>query len=376
MKSYPLESISLEKAIKNQFRLVELITENINGADFLNLGDLGVQKIHNKPIRTKAVEKILSQFFNSEDAILVRGAGTNAIRLSLYSLLKETNTILVHDAPIYKTTKVNLDAMKVNVLKYDFNTLENLETFLKENNIKVILLQHTRQKLDDKYDLEEVIKKIKKYDKNIKIIIDDNYAVLKTPKNGVEMGADVSCFSCFKLQGPEGIGLVIGKKEIIKDISQSNYSGGSQVQGFEAMKTLTGILNANVSLAIQAQEINKLHILLQDKKRFPYIKEAFIANAQSKVVLVEFKENFAKLLLEYTCKFGALSHPVGAESKYELPPLIYRVSGSFLDSDKTLIDRMIRINPNRSSAENICNILEKAYNKMKEIENVSKDTIK
>lgn len=57
MKTYPLKSISLDEAMKRQFRLVELIGENISGNDILDLGDLGVEKTNNMPKRTRLVEK-------------------------------------------------------------------------------------------------------------------------------------------------------------------------------------------------------------------------------------------------------------------------------------------------------------------------------
>lgn len=361
MKTYPLQSITLEEAMEKQFRLVDLIGKYINGKEILDLGDLGVERTNNMPIRTRTIEKILANFFNAEDAFLVRGSGTNALRLTFFEFLKNKNTILVHDGPIYKTSEFSLNSMKVNIKKYNFNDLSTLREYIVENNIKVVLLQHTRQKLDDKYVLKEVIKKIKEIDNNIKIVVDDNYAVLKTPENGVEMGADISAFSCFKLLGPVGIGLIIGKREIIENMRKHNYSGGSQVQGFEAMEVLRGLVYAPVALSIQAKQIEGLYNILKDKKRFPYIKDVYIANSQSKVVLVEFCEHIAKNILKQTVKLGALSHPVGAESKFEMNPLIYRVSGTFIDTDPSLAERMIRINPNRAGAENIARILEKAY---------------
>ena len=90
----------------------------------------------------------------------------------------------------------------------------------------MILIQHTRQKPEDSYNLEELIKTIKAADNSIPVIIDDNYAILKTEKNGIDSGADLSAFSMFKLLGPEGIGCLIGKKELIDKIRSKNYSGG------------------------------------------------------------------------------------------------------------------------------------------------------
>ena len=88
--------------------------------------------------------------------------------------------------------------------------------------------------------------------------------------------------------------------------------------------------------------------------------------AEILVLLVEFKENIAERLIEISETLGTLPNPVGAESKYEIPPLFYKVSGTFLKSDPTLKDRMIRINPNRSGSETIIRILEEAYQKVSE----------
>jgi len=58
---------------------------------------------------------------------------------------------------------------------------------------------------------------------------------------------------------------------------------------------------------------------------------------------------------------GALPYPVGAESKFEVPPLFYRVSGTFLKKIPNCGNTMIRINPNRSGAQTIIRILDEAY---------------
>ncbi len=364
MKTYPLASISLEEAQEKQFRLVDIITENLEGNQFLELGDLGVSISENKPIRTNKIEKIIAKFFNSEACMLTRGAGTQALRWGLLSSLRSKDSILVHDAPIYPTTQVNIESMGLNIVRYNFNNLEGLENTLKNKEINFCLLQHTRQKPDDSYILSEVIQNIKDIRKDMVVLVDDNYAVMKLPNIGVEMGADLSAFSTFKLLGPVGIGCLVGKKELIEKVSKMNYSGGGQVQGYEAMEALRGMVYAPVSLAIQAQEGEKILKILKNKDRYGYIKNVFMANAQSKVVLVEFEEDIAEEIISEAIKLGALPYPVGAESKYEIPPLFYKVSGTFLKSDPTLQKKMIRINPNRSGAETVIRILDTAYRKI------------
>ncbi len=366
MRTYPLHSINLEEAKKLQFKIIDTITKYFDGREILSLGDLGVVKGLNKPTYTKKVENVFAEVFDAEAAILVRGAGTGAIRWGLISFMKSGDTILVHDAPIYPTSKVTIETMGLNIVTANFNDLEDIKNVVsKHPEIKGALVQNTRQKIDDSYDLEEVITTIKEGNENIKIVTDDNYAALKVKKIGNQCGADLGSFSCFKILGPEGVGVLIGKKDLIDKVYSLNYSGGSQVQGHEAMEALRGLVYAPVSLAIQS-EVNEELVRRLRNGEIPEVKDAFLANAQSKVLLVEFNEEIAEDILELTTKHGAAAHPVGSESIYEFVPMMYRVSGTFRAADKTLEKRMIRINPMRSGADTIIRILKTAIKEVRE----------
>ena len=359
MKAYPLQSISLEEAKKKQFRMIDCITTHFTGCEILSRGDLGVRQPDNQPLTTKKAEAAVADFFGCEEAIMVRGAGTGAIRYALAAVLKANDTILVHKAPIYSTTKTSFEMLGLKPVEADFNSEEEITKALKENTeIKAVLIQHSRQQIEDSYELEKVIKTIKAT-RDLPIIIDENYAVMKTAKIGCEMGADLSCFSAFKLQGPEGIGLVVGNKEYIDRIRKMHYSGGCQTQGHEALDVLRGLVNAPVSLAIQAEVSNEVLERLKNNE-VQGIKDAAIVNAQSKVLIVELEKENAREVLKQAEKLGALPNPVGSESRYEIVPLFYKVSGTFLAKDPTLIDKMIRINPNRAGADTVIRILKES----------------
>lgn len=66
VKTYPLESISLEQAMEKQFRLVDTACRFFTGTEILSLGDLGVVPGLNKPHTTLKVEQTLSAFFGTE----------------------------------------------------------------------------------------------------------------------------------------------------------------------------------------------------------------------------------------------------------------------------------------------------------------------
>ena len=187
-------------------------------------------------------------------------------------------------------------------------------------------------------------------------LTDDNYAVMKVARIGCECGANVSTFSCFKLFGPEGVGAVVGDADVISRIRATLYSGGSQIQGVQALEVLRGLVFAPVMHAVQAGVSERLLALLNGGA-VAEVKSAVIANAQSKVLIVEFHQPIAARVLEEAQKLGALPYPVGAESKYEIPPLFYRLSGTFRQANPQLEHCAIRINPNRSGEETILRIL-------------------
>ena len=364
MVTYPLQSISVEEAMQLQFKVIDCITREFPGHEILTRGDLGVVPGLNKPVTTMKAEKVIARIFDAEAAMLVRGAGTDAIADALYSVIKAGETLLVHTSPIYSTTKLTIDRQGLKTVAADFNDLADIKRVLGEHpEIKAVLVQYTRQSMTDSYDMEEVIRTIKET-RNIPIVTDDNYAVMKTPKNGSQCGADLACFSTFKLQGPEGIGCIVGKKEYIDYLVKLNYSGGSQTQGHEALEVLRGMVYAPVALAIQAQVNDRLVQRLLGGE-LPGIKDAFLANAQSKVLLVEFEEPIAEKVLEEAEKLGAAPNPIGAESRYELVPMFYRVSGTFRATDPTITKRMIRINPMRSGDDTVIRILKEAMEKVR-----------
>lgn len=93
-------------------------------------------------------------------------------------------------------------------------------------------------------------------------------------------------------------------------------------------ETLRGLVYAPVSLAVSAA------VGEECAKRFqagevPGVRRAFVTNGRSRVLLVELDQNIAGQVLAEAKKLGAAPYPVGAESKYELAPMFYRVSGTF-----------------------------------------------
>ena len=131
------------------------------------------------------------------------------------------------------------------------------------------------------------------------------------------------------------------------------------MQGTEALEALRSLIYAPVSLAIQAQVCDEVVQRLL-KGEVAGVRDAFVVNAQSRVIIVELEEAKAQAAIEKAESFGAAPYPVGSESRYEVTPLFYRVSGTFIKSDPSLASRMIRINPMRAGTGTIISILRRS----------------
>lgn len=361
-KTYPLKMISFKQEIANQYRLVDIMHRYFDGFEALKEGDYGCHIAYGRPERTVRVEKVLAEYFHSEAAALVRGGGTGAIRALCFAAVKPKARVLVHDASMYATTKTTFDAMGVEIIKTDFNDFKNIEKEIK-NGIDVLYIQRVRQRLADHYDTIEIVEKVRKIDKDIIILADENYAVNKVEKLCCEAGADASTFSTFKLLGIPGIGLITGKKELIQKIHEQNYSGGGQVQGPEATEVLRSLVNNPVLLAVQNLSVDEITDRL-NKKEVGHVEKAVKANLEERIILVKLDLPIAREVISEAIKMGALPHPVGSESRYEVQALFYRVAKVILEEEPLFAKYVIRINPMRSGPDTVIRILAASIKKV------------
>lgn len=355
-----LAQLTVEEAQQLQFKLADHMSRTFTGDEFLSMGDLGVAPRNKKPDQTEKVEQTLAAFFDTEAAALLRGAGTGAIRTLLSTLMAAGDAMFIHDAPVYTTTKDTIRMLGLETKTLDYNNLSAVEQAISQDETcNVFYIQHARQQPTDTYDLKSVIQTVKRLRPDLVIVVDDNYCALKTPGIGVQYGAGFSTFSGFKVLGPEGIGVIVGNEKEIQLLQSRNYSGGGQVQGYEAMELLRMMTFAPVSLAIQNQQVEAVCRQLNEGS-IKGIKQAYMTNSQSKNVIVELQAPIAQDVIKLSNSIGATTHPVGAESKYEIIPMIYRVSGSFLEAQPSLKAYGLRINPMKAGASTVLNILDQA----------------
>ena len=242
---------------------------------------------------------MLADAFHAQAAALVQGAGTGAIRAALAALLKPGQRLLVHDAPVYPTTQVIIAQMGLTLITADFNDLSALKQVVDEQQPDAALVQHTRQQPQDSYVLADVLATLRSA--GVPALTDDNYAVMKVARIGCECGANVSTFSCFKLFGPEGVGAVVGDADVINRIRATLYSGGSQIQGAQALEVLRGLVFAPVMHAVQAGVSERLLALLNGgavaevKSAVPCLTRLVQSrNMRSRRFFIAFPERFAR----------------------------------------------------------------------------------
>jgi thiamine monophosphate synthase len=355
-QTFPLDTVPLEAAVGQQFRLLECTARHFEGQQLFE-PDVGVVPGLGRPRTTAQVEAVLADFFGAEAAALVQGAGTGAIRSALGAVLDEGEELLIHRAPVYRTTAVTLRGLGVRTTEADFNDPAALEEALSGGRFRYAYVQHARQRLSDSYEPGEVLSACRAA--GVRTVVDDNYAVFRVPACGVELGADGSCFSLFKLHGPEGVGAVVGSRDLVERVHADNYSGGGQVQGHQALDALRALTHVPVMWALQSHAVTEVAERLAAGE-VRGVVEVRIANAQDRCVLVRLDRPVARELPGFASRYGAAPYPFGSNSRYEMAPLFYRMSSSSLDDAPALADWTVRINPMRAGADLVVDILRRA----------------
>ncbi|MDA0563894.1 aminotransferase class V-fold PLP-dependent enzyme [Streptomonospora sp. S1-112] len=354
----PLPIATAADAERAQQRLVAAVAAHLPGAEQFR-ADAGVVPGTGRPDTTRRVEAALADAFGAPDACLVQGAGTGAIRAALSAgpWAEGTRRIIAHDAPDYSTTATTFRDGAAEVVRVDYEDPAALAAALAGDPARWVYVQHTRQRLADRHSPAEVVAAARAAGR--RVVVDDNYAVFRTPRTGVELGADVSAFSLFKLHGPEGVGVVLGDAEVVARARAANYSGGGQVQGHQALAALQALVMVPLNWAAQARAAVELRDLLA-AGGVPGIVDARLANAQDLCVVALLERPVAEHVPAWAARHGAVPYPVGSNSRFEITPLVYRLSSAALAAQPELRSWAVRINPMRAGAPLTASILRAA----------------
>ena len=183
-------------------------------------------------------ERVFADIFKAEDC-LVRGqfiSGTHALTVALFAFLRPGDTMLSITGKPYDTLDEvigivdNPSSLKSFGIKFEAIDLvddefdyDKIEERLKQNKVKLIEIQRSKgystRKSIGLDSLEKVIKHIRKFDKDVIIMIDNCYCEFVNKIEPVELGADVIVGSLIKNLGggiaPNGA-YIAGRKDLVK----------------------------------------------------------------------------------------------------------------------------------------------------------------
>ena len=182
-------------------------------------------------------EKVFAEVLGAEDA-LVRGqfiSGTHALTVALFAFLRPSDTLLsitgkpydtldevigiVDNPSSLKSFGVNFEKIDLVNDEFDYQAIEDR---LKQGKVKLIEIQRSKGYSTRKSitidELEKVIEHIRKFDKEVIIMIDNCYCEFVTTKEPLEVGADVIVGSLIKNLGggiaPNGA-YIAGRKDLV-----------------------------------------------------------------------------------------------------------------------------------------------------------------
>ena len=250
----------VEKEIKPEFEKVDKICElnslkvlkamqdnNLSSTHFNTSTGYGIDESGRDKI-----EEIYSQIFKAEDS-LVRSqliSGSHALTVTLQGLLRPGDTLLSITGLPYDTLQTvigigenpgpsslksfNIKYEQIDLKDNEFNT-EKIVKRLSENNVKVEIQRSigysTRKSLCIE-KVEEIIKEIRKVNKDVIIMVDNCYCEFVTEKEPIEVGADIAVGSLIKNLGA-GIATsgayVVGKKELISLVADRLTGLGKEI---------------------------------------------------------------------------------------------------------------------------------------------------
>lgn len=228
--SEKIENLSneVEEEIKEEFKKIENISTYNSLKVLKAFKDNNISEMHFNSttgygygdIGRDTIEKVYSQIFKTEDA-LVRNqfiSGTHALTVALFGMLRPNDTMLSITGMPYDTlcTVIGIEENKSSLKSYgiNFEQIELIENDfdkdkiinrVSKNDIKLIEIQRsrgysTRDSLSIE-KIENIIKEIRKVNKDVIIMVDNCYGEFVDTKEPSEVGADIMVGSLIKNLG-------------------------------------------------------------------------------------------------------------------------------------------------------------------------------
>lgn len=189
-------------------------------------------------VQFEEVRDKIRDFINAEsrEEIIFTKGTTESVNLVAFSFcekfLNESDEIIVsemeHHANIVPW-QLAAERKKAKIVKLPFNDLGVLETeklpSLINKKTKLIAVAHVSNVLGTVNPVSEIIKIA--HENNVPVFVDGAQAVQHLSVDVQQMNADFYAFSAHKLYGPNGVGVLYGKKKWLKQIPP--YQGGGEM---------------------------------------------------------------------------------------------------------------------------------------------------
>lgn len=186
-------------------------------------------------VRIKAAEFINAP--SSEEIVFTRNT-TEAVNLVAQSwgrtFLKEGDEVLLthmeHHANIVPwqllRDQIGIVIKIIPVLDNGTLDIDAIDGLLNEKT-KIVSFTHISNALGVINPAEAIVRKIKAYNPDIKVLIDGSQSIVHLPIDVQALGCDFFCFTGHKLYGPTGVGVLWGKYDILD--SMPPYQGGGDM---------------------------------------------------------------------------------------------------------------------------------------------------
>ena len=228
-----------EVCLKNSDRILSSFIDNkVSYTDFADINGYG-----NYDTGRDKLEKIFATVLGTEDA-LVRPqimSGTNALYLAFTAFLKYGDTLISISGKPYDSLQEMVgiigessQSLKALGVKYEQIDLVNsnfdvkcIVSRLSRNDVKLVEIQRSRGYSDRNSltisQIEEIIKEIRKVNKNVIIMVDNCYGELVEDREPGHVGADIVVGSLMKNLGG-GVastgGYIAGRKDFVYMIAE------------------------------------------------------------------------------------------------------------------------------------------------------------
>lgn len=193
------------------------------------------------------VRKLIARLYGCDvEEVIFTKSDTESLNLLAYSLgrkVLEENpnaNILITDAEHHSNIVPwqNIFSKKLRFLKFDVNGLFELNSLkdLIDENTEIFSFTWASNTFGIIYPLEKIVAEARRLNPKIKIIVDAAQYIPHAKFDFRNLDIDFITFSAHKVFGPTGVGVLIGKKDLLEEMPPF-LSGGDMIKEVDWLET-------------------------------------------------------------------------------------------------------------------------------------------